>query len=86
MLNDKAQGKNDSSRVCSDIYPVSSNMKDGYKKADEELFTKLCSNRTKRNRFKLEGGRFTLGIRKTFFTVRVARYWNRLLRSPPWRC
>lgn len=36
------------------------------------------SCRTRDNCFKLQEGRFTLTIRKIFFTVKVVRHWDRL--------
>jgi len=47
-------------------------MKDG-----EGLFTRVCSG----NGSELKAGRFTLDIRKKFFTMRMVKHWNRLPRE-----
>ncbi|PKU46244.1 hypothetical protein llap_3468 [Limosa lapponica baueri] len=56
-------------------------LKGAYKKAGEGLLTRVCSDRTRSNGFKLEDSKFKLDIRKKFFTMRVMRHWNRLSRE-----
>ena len=47
----------------------------------ESLFTRAPLGVTRNNGHKLREGRFRLDIRKNYFTVRVARAWNRLPRE-----
>jgi len=45
------------------------------------IFSLVSSDRTQRNNLKLLQGQFRLGIRKNFFTERMIKHWNKLLRE-----
>jgi len=56
-------------------------IKGAYRKEGENIFSKACCDRTRSNGFKLREGRIRSDVRKTFFTMRVVRHWNRLPRE-----
>jgi len=53
-------------------------LKGAYKQEGERLIMWFDSDRTRGNGSKLRQGRFTLDIRRKFFTQRVVMHWNRL--------
>jgi len=53
-------------------------LKGAYKKDGDKLFSRAACDRTRASGFKVGEGRFRLGIRKKFFTLRAVKHWTRL--------
>ena len=68
-------------RLRGDLTLAFQYLKAAYKQEGEQLLTRVDSDRTRRNGFKLRQGRFRLDIRRKFFTQRVVTHWNRLLKE-----
>lgn len=56
-------------------------LKRAYKKDGEGVFTRVCSDRTGGNSFKLKKSRFKLDIWKKFLAMNMARTWNEFPRE-----
>jgi len=68
-------------RLRGDLIADFQYLQGAYRKDGDNLFSKACCDRTRSNGFKLRGDRFSLGIRKKFFTVKVMIHWSGLPRE-----
>jgi len=68
-------------RLWGDLVEALQYLNRAYRKYGDNLFSRVCCSRTRSNGFKLREDRFRLDIRKKFFTMRVAKHWNRLPRE-----
>ena len=77
-------------RLWGDLIAAFQYLKGDYKQERNQPFTRVVSDRTRGNCFKLKEGRFRLDVTGKLFTQRLVRCWHscpeRLWMPHPWRC
>ena len=64
-------------RLRGDLIVAFQYLKGAHKQVGEWLFTRVDSDRTRGNDFKLRKGRLRLDIKRKFSTQSVVKHWNR---------